>query len=92
MGRVLVVVGVGVGYVLGARAGRQRYEQIRDAATGLRDSPRVRRTTHRAVDVARASAARTGSLVRRKAPVAADRIKGLAGSAVARVRPRRSRT
>ncbi len=28
-GKILLVVGLGVGYVLGARAGRERYEEIK---------------------------------------------------------------
>ncbi|MDN5893258.1 MAG: hypothetical protein L0H93_04455 [Nocardioides sp.] len=33
-----IALWIGVGYVLGARAGRQRYEQIASAATRVRDS------------------------------------------------------
>jgi hypothetical protein len=32
-GKVGLVIGIGVGYVLGTRAGRERYEQIKAAAT-----------------------------------------------------------
>ena len=42
-GKVLFVVGLGVGYVLGTRAGRRRYEQIRSAARGLWESPVVQK-------------------------------------------------
>lgn len=42
-GKILLVVGVGVGYVLGARAGRERYEEIKRAASKLWNSPRVQR-------------------------------------------------
>ena len=34
-GKVGLVIGLGVGYVLGTRAGRQRYEQIKDGAQKL---------------------------------------------------------
>ncbi|MFC7431523.1 MULTISPECIES: hypothetical protein [unclassified Agrococcus] len=40
-GRILFVVGIGVGYVLGAKAGRQRYEQIASAADKLWNSSAV---------------------------------------------------
>ena len=40
-GKVLFVVGLGVGYVLGTRAGRERYEQIRKAAQGVWNTPAV---------------------------------------------------
>ena len=39
--RVTFAAGVAVGYVLGARAGRERYEQIKRAARRLADSPAV---------------------------------------------------
>jgi hypothetical protein len=37
--RLGLVVGGAIGYVLGARAGRQRYEQIKRWAGSLRDHP-----------------------------------------------------
>ncbi|GAA1516750.1 type IV secretory pathway TrbL component [Agromyces terreus] len=40
-GKVLFVVGLGVGYVLGTRAGRQRYEQIKEAAESVWNTPTV---------------------------------------------------
>ena len=40
-GKILFVVGLGVGYVLGTRAGRERYEQIRRAAEGVWNTPAV---------------------------------------------------
>ncbi|MGI9824710.1 hypothetical protein [Agromyces sp. Marseille-Q5079] len=40
-GKVLFVVGLGVGYVLGTRAGRQRYEQIKGAAESVWNTPTV---------------------------------------------------
>jgi hypothetical protein len=35
------LAGFGVGYVLGARAGRERYEQIRRAWENAKDDPRL---------------------------------------------------
>lgn len=40
-GKVLFVVGLGVGYVLGTRAGRERYEQIKRAAESVWNMPVV---------------------------------------------------
>jgi len=37
--RLVFAVGVGVGFVLGARAGRERYEQLRTMARKVADSP-----------------------------------------------------
>ena len=39
------LVGLGAGYVLGAKAGEERYQQIADAARSLRENPGVQRLT-----------------------------------------------
>jgi cytoskeletal protein RodZ len=39
------LVGLGAGYVLGAKAGQERYQQIVDATKSLRENPGVRRLT-----------------------------------------------
>ena len=44
MRRAAFVLGAAVGYVLGTRAGRERYEQIRDAARRLTENPTVQET------------------------------------------------
>lgn len=36
--RILPLAAVAVGYVLGAKAGRERYEQLRTAAVGAREA------------------------------------------------------
>jgi hypothetical protein len=40
-GKVLFVAGLAVGYVLGTRAGRRRFEQIKSAAQGIWESEPV---------------------------------------------------
>jgi hypothetical protein len=42
--RAAFVTGLGIGYVLGARAGRQRYEQIQRAFRAIRENPTVQET------------------------------------------------
>ena len=49
-GKILLVVGLGVGYLLGTRAGRERYEQIKDAASKLWNDPRVQKRVDQAED------------------------------------------
>ena len=44
---------IGIGYVLGARAGRERYEQIKSFATRVQSNPTVQQTAHKAADVAK---------------------------------------
>ncbi len=42
-GKILFLAGLGVGYVLGTRAGRERYEQIKTAAANLWNAPAVQK-------------------------------------------------
>lgn len=42
--RMMFAAGLAVGYVLGSRAGRERYEQIKRATMRIADSPRVQET------------------------------------------------
>jgi hypothetical protein len=42
-GKLLLVVGLAAGYVLGAKAGRGRYEDIKRATSKLWGDPRVQR-------------------------------------------------
>ena len=68
-----------VGYVLGARAGRQRYEQIASAARTFARDPRVKRASSKAQDavVQQASAA---------ADIAKDKVSSAASTAADKVR------
>jgi len=60
-GKILFVVGLGVGYVLGTRAGREKYDQMKSAALRLWNDPRVQKR----VDDA-------GDFVKDKAPEVAE--------------------
>jgi len=44
MSKTTLLLGAGIGYVLGTRAGRQRYEQIKSAASAAWGNPRVQQT------------------------------------------------
>jgi hypothetical protein len=39
--KFIFVIGFGVGYVLGSKAGRERYDQIRSKVQDLQESPTV---------------------------------------------------
>lgn len=41
MRRIILLVGVAIGYILGAKAGRERYEQLADQASKVWTDPRV---------------------------------------------------
>jgi hypothetical protein len=43
MGKLGMIVGAAVGYILGAKAGRERYDQITASARQLLDKPQVKR-------------------------------------------------
>jgi hypothetical protein len=48
--KILIALAFGVGYVLGSRAGRKRYEQIRDKAQQVWNDDRVQDAVHKAAD------------------------------------------
>ena len=76
MKKLMLLVAGGVGYVLGARAGRERYEQIKRTATRVKDDPRVQEKAHQAADLARD-----------KAPVVKDKVASAASTAADKVTP-----
>lgn len=49
-GRLGFFVGFGAGYVLGTKAGQERYDQLRRLYDNLMESPAVRQATGRAKD------------------------------------------
>jgi hypothetical protein len=49
-GKILLVVGIGVGYVLGTRAGREKYDQMKAAVERLWNDPRVQKQVDNAQD------------------------------------------
>ena len=53
MKKITAIVAGGVGYVLGARAGRGRYEQIRGLAQRVSSNPRVQQGAQQAADLAK---------------------------------------
>jgi hypothetical protein len=45
--KATLVIGIAAGYVLGARAGRQRYEQIKRLTQTVKKNPAVKQTAER---------------------------------------------
>lgn len=76
MKKLMLLVAGGVGYVLGTRAGRERYEQIKKAATRVKEDPRVQEKAHQAADLAKD-----------KAPLVKDKVASAAGTAADKVTP-----
>jgi len=73
-GKILLVVGLGIGYVLGTRAGREKYEQIKATASKFWSDPRVQKQVSNAED-----------FVKDKAPDVADFIADGAKKVVSQV-------
>ena len=70
MKKLTLLIAGGIGYVLGARAGRERYEQIKRTATRVKDDPRVQEKAAQAADLAK-----------EKAPIVKDKVASAAGAA-----------
>ncbi len=64
--RLTFITGAFVGFVLGARAGRERYEQLRAAAQKLAKNPAVRNTAETAVQQGRSAAVKAADTVSTK--------------------------
>ena len=75
MKKLPLLLAAGAGYVLGAKAGRERYEQIRTQANRLTHDPRVQRRAREAADA-----------VKDQAPIVKDKVSGAASAAASKVR------
>jgi DNA-binding transcriptional MocR family regulator len=75
--RIIFAAGLAVGFVLGARAGRERYEQLRRLARKAADSPAVQQA-------AAAAQAQAGHLARSAREQVTDRMPRMADSARSR--------
>ncbi len=73
MSKISFLAGVGVGYVLGTRAGRQRYEQIKAGAQGVWNNPKVQETVSHAQDLAAQKGPEVGHRIAETATSAAHK-------------------
>ena len=69
------VVGLGVGYILGAKAGRQRYEDIARRWHQFTGNPKVQRAAERTKDAATEGARRGLSVVQQGVEKAGSAVK-----------------
>jgi hypothetical protein len=74
MGKLGVALGVAVGYVLGARAGRERYEQIAASARQIMDKPQVKRVVESAPETAQARVEQIANKAADAVHTAGDRV------------------
>jgi hypothetical protein len=66
--RITFVAGLAVGYVLGARAGRERYEQIRRNTRRVMDSDTAHKAGHAAAGFAHEAGGRVGQRLGERLP------------------------
>lgn len=64
--RLTFVAGLAVGYVFGTRAGRERYERLRQTAQRLAENPAVRNATETAAQTGREAASKAAGIVSEK--------------------------
>ncbi|UFU03274.1 YtxH domain-containing protein [Ruania suaedae] len=69
-GKIAFVVGAGVGYVLGTRAGREQYARIKEATKNAWQNPKVQEQVNAAEE-------RVGSVMREQGSQMAERATGL---------------
>lgn len=73
-GKVMFVIGAGVGYVLGARAGRERYDELKSQAESVIHDPRVQGTVSQAEQNLKDKASDVADTVKQKAPVVKEKV------------------
>jgi hypothetical protein len=77
--RTSLLIGFGIGYVLGAKAGRERYEQIRKATRTIAENPPVRQFLGEAKGLADAGTAKARESVAGQLRDASESIKDKVG-------------
>lgn len=81
MSKLTMLAAAGVGYVLGARAGRERYDQLTQTFNKVKNDPRVQEKTQQATDVVKEKAPIVADTAKAKANEAAGKASGAAGAA-----------
>lgn len=66
MKKTSLLIGVAIGYVLGSRAGRERYEQIKSGAGKVAHSPKVQDAVGKAQDLVGQQASAVAGAAREK--------------------------
>lgn len=75
-GKILFAAGLAVGYVLGTRAGRERYEQLKNAAMGFWNDPRVQHRVDQVEDFVKEKAPEVAEFVSDGAKKVVDQVTG----------------
>jgi len=73
-GKILLVLGLGIGYVLGTRDGRARYNQMKSAALKVWNDPRVQEQVNAATEFVKENAPEVASAVTENVKKIAERV------------------
>jgi hypothetical protein len=80
-GKLLLLVGLGAGYVLGTRAGREKYDQLKSTVTGFWEDPRVKKQVKNVQEFAKDKAPEVVDFVTDTTKKVTDQIGGKASGA-----------
>lgn len=76
-GKILFVLGLGVGYVFGTRAGRARYNQMKTAALKVWNDPRVQEQVSAATEFVKENAPEVASAVSENVKKISERVEAM---------------
>ena len=91
-GKILLVAGLAIGYVLGARAGRARYDELKAAANKLWNDPRVQRPVNQAEEFVKERAPEVAEFVSGGVKKVVSQVSGKSTTAASAKKPTTSRS
>jgi hypothetical protein len=86
-GKILFVVGLGIGYVFGTRDGRARYNQMKSAALKVWNDPRVQEQVTAATEFVKENAPEVASAVSENVKKISERVDAIRSGATTATRP-----
>lgn len=75
-GKILFVAGLGLGYLLGTRAGREKYDELKTAALKVWNDPRVQKQVDAVEDFVKDKAPEVAEFVSDGAKTLVDKVSG----------------
>jgi len=75
-GKILFLTGLGLGYVLGTKAGREKYEELKNQATKLWNDPRVQKQVDAVEGFVKEKAPEVADFVSDNAKKVVDQVSG----------------
>lgn len=80
-GKILFVAGLGIGYLLGTRAGREKYEELKAAALKVWNDPRVQKQVDAVEEFVKDKAPDVADFVSDNAKKVVEKVSGKAPAA-----------